>query len=53
LWKLLLLNIADHVRILCLAKAKTIEALKKAKTIEDLMVDEKSAKLVKQLVALH
>ncbi|WJX42600.1 hypothetical protein P8452_29812 [Trifolium repens] len=33
------------------AKAKTIEALKKAQTIEDLMVDKKSAKLAKQLVA--
>ncbi|KAK2432246.1 hypothetical protein QL285_017659 [Trifolium repens] len=32
-------------------KAETIEALKKAQTIEDLMVDKKSAKLVKQLVA--
>jgi hypothetical protein len=43
--------ILKHVIILLLAKAKTIEALKRAQTIEDLMVDKKSAKLVKQLVA--
>jgi hypothetical protein len=43
--------ILKHVIILLLGKAETIEALKKAQTIEDLMVDKKSAKLVKQLVA--